>query len=214
MGKRRTFTVCGWLGDYWLGPAVELERLVAQEPEARYADRHRIRWTLVAHVGTEILRAARSRVADDCSPLLHAAWDVEVSVAPPERLTPDEERIVASLFTSEAAVADYASDQVTNGRHRMFYARSAGAKYLPIQSSTVSGWSDDLFGDPSRTTLEYQVSSCAILLKFAGRCATWRGDIQFVESLGDAVTVAEDFLDRVVEDAAKIDPGPRMLTRH
>ena len=206
----------GWVGDYWLATAADLKRLVPREPDARYSDRDSIRWQLVGNVASDVLRAARVKIGDDRSPVKLETWNVRVTVSTPEPLRSDEARIVYSLF-SEPAVADYGSEQVINGRHRMYGAHQSGATHLPVQSTRASDWSHSLFGDPDCTTLALQTFECARLFGFLGHCDAWRkrpgADVEFIDGLADAVEGAEDFLDAVAADAAKVDPLPRRLPR-
>ena len=206
----------GWVGDYWLATASDLKRLVPREPEVRYSDRNSIRWQLVASVASDVLRAARVKVGDDRSPVKLETWNLRVTVSMPEPLRSDEAHIAYSLF-SDPAVADYGSEQVVNGRHRMYFARQSGATHLPVQSTRASDWSHSLFGDPDCTTLALQTFECARLFGFRGQCHAWRNrpgaDVDFIDSLADAVDVAEGFLDAVAADAAKADPRPRRLPR-
>lgn len=122
-----------------------------------------------------------------------------------------------SFFTYESVVADHSSMQVTNGRHRMYAAWHASAPHLPVQSKRVSDWSHSLFGNPDHTSLQAQTFSCAYLIAFAGVCRAcqMREDLDrdFVGGLGAAVDVAEQLLDVIAADAAKIDPTPRVLER-
>jgi hypothetical protein len=216
MPKKRTFDVSGWVGDYWLATTADLKRLVPKEPKARHSDCHSIRWKLVAHVASDVLRAARVAADAEHSAARLAAWDVSVEVAAPEPLTNDEAMIVDSLF-SEPAVADRGSRQVVNGRHRMWFSCQSGAAHLPVQSNAVSYWSHALFGDPECTTLERQIFECAHLFGFRGQCQTWRkrpgADVGFIDGLADAVEIAEDFLDAIAVDAARFDPSPRRMAR-
>lgn len=219
MSRRREFTISGWIGDYWLAPASDLKRLVPCEPEVRYDDRNHVRWSLVASFGVEILRAARDKVGEYRSPTREAAWDVDVQMTVPEPLRPDEEWIVESLFNSEAVVTDHdcSAQDVINGRHRMFFAQAAGATHLPVRSQAVSGWSHEMCGDPGDTRLAWQVSGCAYLFEFGGRCARWRGipdaDTYFLDSLGQALDVGGHFLRHIAADAARVDPAPRRIPR-
>lgn len=212
--KKRTFEVSGWVGDYWLATMADLKRLVRQEPEVRYDDRHFIRWKLVADVGSDVLRAARAKAGAERSPARSAAWDVSVEVVTPEPLTDDEVMIVDSLF-ADPAVADYWPRQVVNGRHRMWFAWQSGATHLPVQSNDVSAWSHSLIGDPSCTTLAWQMRKCIRLFEFRGQCHTWRkrpgADVEFIDGLCEAAEVAEDFLDALTADAATVDPSPRRI---
>lgn len=134
-------------------------------------------------------------------------------------LTSAEELIVASLFDSTAVVTDHdcISQGVVNGRHRIYFAGASGAVQLPVRSKAVSDWSHSMFVDPADTKLEWQVSDCAYLYMFAGRCAGWRtdsgADTLFLDSLDLAVEAAGDFLDQIAAEAAEIDPAPRNLPR-
>ena len=207
-------TIEGWLFEYWLADAAEMERLVSDEPERRYNDSHKIRWALVAATATSALIEARLSVADP-SPLSSTSWDVTVRVSTPTPLSVEEHRILASLFAHDAAVADFKGPQLTNGRHRLYYARTNGSETIPVQSSALSAWTADLFGDESLTNFQFQLSACGSLNRFWGEAMTRTeaagADSDFLQSIELAIEATDGFLRSVATETNAVDSRTRRL---
>ena len=201
--SHRVITISGWVFAYWLATADELQRLVPEEPEKPWPGPG-IRWRLVADAAEEAIRIGRRNLGEHRSPAEARAWGVTVSVPTPIPLSDEEASVVWSLLTGYPAGADFGGDQVSDGRHRMYYSWQARARHLPVESSAVSAWLSDLYGD-NGLSLGDRISSCRRLIGFAGRQTRLKVrpgvDVEFVEALSGAAEVAEEFIRGVDDDA-------------
>ena len=151
--QRLPIHITGWVHDYWLASAAQMADLVridplVQDSPPRHDDRHTIRWLLIADLAVDILLEARRRAGPDVSlPVEGFNHGLEFEYRPPVALTIVEQFTVVSCFATPA-VSDIGNGEVTNGRHRIYASGLYGATRLPLQSSILSGWTWEHFGDP------------------------------------------------------------------
>lgn len=195
--------ITGWVYDYWLASPLEMGELVQTDPfeedsTPRHDDRDEIRWPLVDAVAVDILLEARRTLGDEVWPPDDGVgWNMELSFRPPTPLRSAEQIIVCSYF-ADPAIADIGNTSVTNGRHRLYSSRIFGSARCPVQSSVMSGWTWDHFGDPDCVRCDHDDRALHNLL---GRHQMWtlrdpHADTHFLAGIEAAIAYSADLAEQ------------------
>ena len=129
---------------WWLATLRDLPWLTdpdVDDGRQRWDDRDQLDWAGVGEAVVAVWSWLASGEADPDEP-------ATVVVPAPWVLPPAEAAVVRSWWAAEAPQGDVWSDELTNGRHRLWNVwRVAPAARLPIRSDTL-GYMDDVPGMP------------------------------------------------------------------